>query len=518
MTKQSLQIKRNKEIFTTKEGAIKHLNSLVEKLDDGEIVLCRYFNGETIQTLVGFETKYEITDPSTNEKDIVAAIAYVDSFNQMGKGFYHDANDVLQLNLGDGLNVDKNNKIQIVLGQGLEIKSGGKVDVKINPKVTNFLTVDNDGLKVDDIDTNATKTTEKILVMGGPLATDAVKQEIISVFGTDEDDNPIIPENTDLQTLLVKLFCKEMYPTITSDNSVSGTVSSQINAPTITLSNSATTLEVGTYISATTISFNGNSYVVSTNSQVSGMTYGYSTRLDDSRDSSDNNIIRTPTSGIVTTSIAKMSCQLSGFTQPAFAEMSGTSTSTLSKTNYNLGQITEGNNKILINITGQTISYQIAEIPSVYPCSNIGKTSSACKTTKVNAISGTLTAPTNNAQKSITGVRYGFYGYVSDTFVINPTNLRNLTPLTNPNTSSFIISGKNIVRTIVALPSTWGKTIDTVTDNKSLNAIVTDAYKLQTTTEYKVAGANGYEPIIYDVYVYDPTDKKDDFKHTITLK
>ena len=60
MAVQSLQIKRNKIIFDTKKEAVNHLQSLVEKLDDGEIVLCRYFSNGTIQTLVGFETKYEI--------------------------------------------------------------------------------------------------------------------------------------------------------------------------------------------------------------------------------------------------------------------------------------------------------------------------------------------------------------------------------------------------------------------------------------------------------------------------
>ena len=516
MAKQSLQIKRNREIFDDKKAAINHLNSIVKKLDDGEIVLCRYFHDGTIQTLVGFETRFMTTN-SIGEEYEKTAIAYIDSFDEIGKGFFYDNNSVLQLDLGDGLTVDENNKIQFVLGEGLQIKDK-KLDIKLNQNndVKNFLHVDDEGMKVVDMDTDVTKTTEKILVMGGPLATDEMKEEIGRVFGTDDDDNPFIPADTSLQNLLFNLFCKEEYPQISASNSTQGNVTNSIKVPIITLSSSATTLEAGTNISISSVTFNGNSTPASTASTVTGLEYGYSALNDNKRDSNNKTITKEPSTSIVSSATTKMTCALTGFTKSGFTQITGTSV--LTKGTHDLGQIIDGSNKITVSITGQPISYSIEEIPSVYPCSNIGKTSSACTTTKVDAKSNTLTAPTNNASKTITGVRYGFYGCVPDNFVINSANLRNLSKLTTPNPSSFTITGTNVVRVVVALPSTWTKkTIDTVKDNKALDAIVTNTYKLQT-TQYDVEGANNYQTVKYNVYVYDPTDKKDDFKHTITLK
>jgi hypothetical protein len=371
-------------------------------------------------------------------------------------------------------------------------------------------------MKVVDMDTDVTKTTEKILVMGGPLATDDMKEEIGRVFGTDEDDNPFIPADTDLQNLLFNLFCKEEYPVISSANSTQGNVTNSIKAPIITLSSTATTLEAGTSISISSVTFNGNSYASKTASTVNGLEYGYSSANDNKRDSKDKQITKEASTNIVSSATTKMTCAITGFTKSGFSQISGTSV--LSKGTHDLGQIIDGSNKITVSITGQPISYSIASIPVVYPCSNIGKTSSACTTTKVDAKSGTLTAPTNNASKTITGVRYGFYGCVPDNFVINSANLRNLSKLTTPNPSSFIITGTNVVRVVVALPSTWTKkTISLVEDDKAFGADITTTYVLQS-TQYDVAGANNYQTVKYNVYVFNPEDTKGGLQHTITLK
>ena len=321
MAEQSLQIKRNKEIFTTKEDAINHLNSLVDKLQYGEIVLWRYFNGETIQTLVGFETKYEITNSNSQQKEVVSAIAYIDSLKKMGKGFYYDTNDVLQLNLGSGLTVDQNNAIQLVLGKGLKIDNDSKVDVKINSNVTNFLQVDDDGLKVGNMGANVTITTEPILVMGGPLATDKVQAVLPKT--DDEAQIPYIAANTNLQELLIRLFCNEMYPSISSANVQQGNVTARIHPPLLQLSQTATTLEVGTYISATTISFNDNSIAISNPSMISGLTYGYSFENNNQKESTDTFILREPTTGFVTTATTQMVCALTGFTGTKFNPITG---------------------------------------------------------------------------------------------------------------------------------------------------------------------------------------------------
>lgn len=491
MAEQSLQIKRNKNIFDTKDDAVNHLKSLSEekKLNDGEIVLCRYFNNGTIQTLIGFETIYE-EQPS---------IAYLDSFSEVGDGFIRDDDGILQLSVGDGLKIDENHKL----------------DVKIDNEVTNFLEVNTNGMSVQKMNANVTKTTEDILVMGGPLATDDVKA--ILPRTTDGAENPYIAAETNLQELLLKLFCKEMYPTISSSNSKQGNVTAYINAPTITLTNTNTNLEVGTYISATTISFSGNSKARTTASTVSGLTYGYSYTDDNVKDSSGTSITKTPTTNIVSSSTATMSCNLTGFTVSKFNDISGTTIGNIQKNNFNLGQVIEGENKIKISITGQTISYVIDAIDTVYPCSNIGNTSGTIKTTKVEAKSGTTTAPTSSTTKTITGVRYGFYGKVDKTTTTFNSDIIRGLDYTIPSsaTTKINLDENDIDQFVVAIPQTWNKKISEVYDPTSQQSI-TNTYKLQS-TPCNVEGSNKYTPISYDIYVYKPTLTVDNIKHQITL-
>lgn len=489
MAEQSLQIKRNKNIFDTKDDAVQHLNSLINKLDDGEIVLCRYFNNETIQTLIGFETIY-------NEQ---RSIAYLDSFSEVGDGFMRDDNGILQLRLGNGLKIDENHNL----------------DVKIDNTVTNFLEVNTNGMSVQEMNANVTKTTEDILVMGGPLATDDVKAILPKT--TDGAENPYIAADTNLQELLLKLFCKEMYPTISSSNSKQGNVTAYINAPTITLTNTKTVLEVGTYISATTISFSGNSKERLTASTVSGLTYGYSNTNDNVKDSSDTSITKTPTTNIVTSSTATMSCNLTGFTVSKFNDITGTTIGNIQKNNFNLGQVIEGENKIKVSITGQTISYVIDAIDTVYPCSNIGNTSGTIKTTKVDVKSGTTTAPTSSTTKTITGVRYGFYGKVKKTTTtFNSDIIRKLDhTITSSTTTQIDLDENDIDQFVVAIPQIWNKEISEVFDPAS-KQIITNTYELQS-THCNVEGLNNYTAAKYDIYIYKPQRTAESMKHQITL-
>ena len=139
----------------------------MRKLKDGEIILVRYFQENKIQTLIGIETKFE-----NENKEIISTITYYDSFNEIRLGFIKDENGITQLNLGDGLTINDN-----------------KIKVLVDSNVTNFLSVDENGMKVVDMNANVTKTTKDIIVMGGPLATDAVKNVIDD---KDSSNNPYI--------------------------------------------------------------------------------------------------------------------------------------------------------------------------------------------------------------------------------------------------------------------------------------------------------------------------------------
>ena len=464
MTKQRLQIKRNYTICPSKSDAVSHLQSL--QLVDGEMALVRYKEDNAIKTLIGV---YAVGDN-------VSGITCFDSLSEVGNGLQRDKKGTLQVKLSN------------VNGE------------------TNYLQVNEEGLKVVDMGTKDTKTTAKIIVKGGPLASTQLQNLLDK-----ENGLAYIPSGTTLQSLLEILFCQEMWPT--SINSVSGTVSVSINKPTITLSLSDTTLEVGTYISANTIAFNENSQITYTKSCVSGMTYGYSNTHDSTMDSSATKIEKTPTSAYVSTSVATLKTMITGFENVDNNTITGNTS--LSRSNINLGRVQSGENKIVVSITGQTVEYQFDEIPSKYPCSNLGKTKSDLKTTKVSAISGITTAPTNSHTIIVQGVRYGFWGSVPDDFEITSDNIRSLNKLATQD--NFTITSDNVVRIVVAIPTEWGKTIKQVIDNsEGLPNSITSTY-IRELPHYAVKGANDYTETSYYVYIYDTTVTKDKIIHEITL-
>lgn len=519
MAAQSLQIKRNKEIFTTKEEAVNHLRSLVEKLDDGEIVLCRYFNDETIETLVGFETKrIEINEKGAEVEK--SSITYIDTFNELGKGLSYDDKHILNVNVGDGLTIDNDNNITLNLSNGLQIKNE-KLTVKLNEQnnVKNFLQVDGNGMKVVDMDTDVTSTTERILVMGGPLAELAK-----DFFPKDSNQNPYIEKDTNLQDLLFKLFCKEEYPTITSGNSVQGNVTSSVAAPTITLSSTGN-VEVGTRITVSA-SFQDVSAAHKTNSIVSGLTYGYSSANNNKREHTSTSINKTPTATRVSTSNMVMSCALTKFTGTKFNDITKSGDTLPSISGYSLGQVTAGENKITVSITGQPYTYSIDPINTVYPCSNIGKTSGDVKTTKVESKSSITDTPSNAATATVTGVRYGYYGIIVDdptvvgqeTFNYTSASIRNLTALKSKKT--FTIKGDNVGRVIIAIPSSWNAEIKSITDAEQMGTDLFGSETGYSTTNVKtiaVEGANNYQAENYKVYTYDPQSPIS-INQTITFK
>lgn len=113
-------------------------------------------------------------------------------------------------------------------------------------------------------------TTSEIMVDGGPLATAEIKEKFPNG----------IPAGTNLEALLMSLFCKVLYPVADRSN-ISGTASFSLPALTITTKNSANatinagTYEVGTIIKTSDIT--DKNYTVSLPTRkVTGMKYGFS--------------------------------------------------------------------------------------------------------------------------------------------------------------------------------------------------------------------------------------------------
>lgn len=433
----------------------------------------------------------------------------------------------LQIKRNRTIYQDKNNAINALNNIKNDLKDGeivlsryyvnGNIETLIGVKTINGNTHNINyldsfaDLSGSEIQASTTKITSDIPVAGGPLA-DLVSDKIQTITA-----------GTDIQALLFDLFCEELYPTITSSNSKQGNVTASINAPTLTVKNGSTvvstnaSLEVGTKLSATTISFNGNSRANASASTVNGMTYGYSTSNNNTQEHTESTITKQPTTGHNTTSIAKLTCTInSGFTSAASYTVSGANITSLSKSNYSLGAITDGTNKITVSVTGQSIQYSISGISSVYPCSNLGNTKSNLKTTAVEQVAETSTTqPTNSTTFTINGVRYGFHGKVDEDTTITSDVIRELTnKMTTASASTITATGTTVIKYIVAIPQTWDKKITYVEDNFNHYGI-TNSYKLSSTS-VRVTDASGGNATAYDIYIYTSAIA-DDIKHTITL-
>lgn len=267
------------------------------------------------------------------------------------------------------------------------------VNVKVADGNDNFLKVnENNSLEVKEITTNKTKTTAFIPVAGGPLAEDAKK-----VYPDG------IPAGSDLQDVLMKLFCKEEW--------------GKTNAPVYTF-----TASVGQpNINGTGIT-NGTSYVVGTKVsvgamindsisrtqkvEVNGMSYGYS---GDTTASTATTYTQTKTPTL--TGQETLSCTFNGFTE-VDENVDGSAGAT--KEFY----VGIGNNSYTVNETGKTVSAAEFDSATIYAKSNLGNVSENGVTVsnegfKASAVyrNGSIT-PTSTKTITVKGYYPVYYGAI----------------------------------------------------------------------------------------------------------
>lgn len=126
---------------------------------------------------------------------------------------------------------------------------------------------------------------------------------------------------------------------------------------------------------------------------------------------------------------------------------------------------------------------------------------------------GTKSASTG----SIKGYRKYFYGTSTTISAVNSGLIRSLTNSTSPIKSgtSFdldIPNGTNQV--IIAFPSSAGLTLSEVIDTGAFNINVYDIFRMENVD---VEGANGYEAVSYDVYIYTPDISLSKNKYKVTI-
>lgn len=123
----------------------------------------------------------------------------------------------------------------------------------------------------------------------------------------------------------------------------------------------------------------------------------------------------------------------------------------------------------------------------------------------------------NKSSNGIKGVRYMFYGVVTDAdFALNSANIRGLskTEAAARKTLTTFTAGANAKKVIVAVPS--GYNVSKVLLPSAMNADATADFVKQSTS-VQVEGANGYTAAAYDVWVYAPASIPSSQSYAITI-
>lgn len=130
-----------------------------------------------------------------------------------------------------------------------------------------------------------------------------------------------------------------------------------------------------------------------------------------------------------------------------------------------------------------------------------------------------ITAGSKSGQTgAITGYRQIFYGVNNSTEPLTSAIIRGLTPGNKAASAITINSIKaqaDTKRIIIAVPQSSGLKVTAANITSSLNADVTSSYVKQSPVN--VEGANGYQTVPYDVFVYQPAsiDPTEDHKVVI---
>jgi hypothetical protein len=241
------------------------MNTLLYQAKENDIYYCK----ENKKLYIRRFNEWEIIDPLNSK---VYVLVGLDEYNRTNIIHLWDGNDMVVMSERLFLGETTGTAYDGGKGKALaDIVSR----IVINGDGTKYLSDDGTYKLIVADTTETVKTTDEILVAGGPLA------DLLNKAGI----NSISPD-TSMQDLFISLFTKELWPT----NLVfkEGTVSAAITAPSFTLS-STNLVEVGatvtigkTTLSAATMSTTARTY--------SGFTYGYSSTNDNTKDSSNTTI------------------------------------------------------------------------------------------------------------------------------------------------------------------------------------------------------------------------------------
>lgn len=338
-------------------------------------------------------------------------------------------------------NTDGESKIDLIKASEIGATYKGSDSIKIEGET----------ISVQEVDANITKTTSTIPVAGGPLA-DLVKD-------TYPDG---IPADTDLQSLLVSLFAKELYPNATV---TPGKLSSAFAQPNVAVPSAGQTVEVGTAI--TIPQFVG--YVAGntpTPRKYSGFTYGWSAADDDTKDGDDNpSDVR----------VEDITVKSGDYTVTRTYNGFGKETTPVTSTNATATEaiiaedatcvVAEGANTVKFDISGPGYTGRVPLSSAYYIVSNFGNTQSdklvaeqSEQSLDVNATSGTRTYTVTGNYKYFMGysAKAGASEFTSEDVRALAIKTGNVTP----NGTTTIVGASEVLTTdgtniVIAIPSAY---------------------------------------------------------------
>lgn len=456
---------------------VSEMDLLLYQAKEGDIYYCK----ENKKLYVRSFNKWDMLDPLTSK---VYVLVGLDEYNRTNIIHLWDGNDMVVMSE------------RLFLGETTGTAyDGGKG--KALADIVSRIIIDGDGTKYlsDDgtyklivADTAETvKTTDEILVAGGPLAGLLNKAGI----------NSISPD-TSMQDLFISLFTKELWPTDLVFKE--GTVSAAIAAPSFTLS-STNLVEVGatvtigrTTLSAVTMSTTARTY--------SGFTYGYSSANDNTKDSSNTTITVNASNAALNSVNYTMKRTTNGSVENAAANTNPAQVTLDSKT----FKAIEGTNTVKVDITGPTANATFASMPVYYACSNLGKTSEEHKSVAKDTVTKSSSTPSNSKTLNVTGV-YPYY-----TNKDNITTFAKLALTTNKTLDVTFVAETASNKHAFKIPAKFNVTKITLLNTLSGKYEDYSVSRFSVTTEnIDVQGAN----VQYKVYTRnDGTNGSSSFKIT----
>lgn len=346
---------------------------------------------------------------------------------------------------------------------------------------------------IDENMTNSTYISQDIPVAGGPLA---------ELF---EETTQTIKAGSNIQELLMNLFCKEKYPESPSFNE--GSITAEIGEPlfnvyahgtTTTISNNVE-VEVGTTIDINKFISPKTKYIVS-DSFWSGFDFGYSVLNDNQKDADGNPSQLNNTEPLQMTNYSLIRT-FDGFDNKVFNQIADSNMDNTKVSVDRISYITiaDGINTITSTVSGATFSTTFdAEILGYYACSNLENTKDE-KFVSGYTHTKTTNLPTNSYSITIKGMRYSFIGtFENNDFVATSENIRKqLTKIAFNKLNTTKVkadSGKTCV--VIAYPQEWGE-IKYIKDVNAMNAFIQNNF---TKEVVDVHGANNYTAQPYYVY------------------